>query len=244
MRPAGATPPALADGEIHVWRLDLSEPPADGAEDGLDARERERARRFAFERDRVRYRRAHAGLRGVLSLYLGIPARQVALVLTGEGKPILDAASGPGFNLSHSGDLALVAVGSMPHVGVDIEELRGRAGMRDIAAEAFTDGENAALAGFAQEALVDPFLACWTRKEACLKALGTGLATDPRSLEVGLGPARLRIVLGPAAPGACVEVETIAHDSRCVAALAAVGGFRRHRLLRWEGWQPSRVTGP
>ena len=30
------------------------------------------------------------------------------------------------------------------------------------------------------------FLACWTRKEACLKAVGTGLGIDTRSFEAGL----------------------------------------------------------
>lgn len=234
MMPAGAAP-RLAPLEIHVWELDLSEPPGTAAGEALAAPEEERARRFVFERDGQRYRRARAALRGVLSLYLGLPAKRVALRDGPDGKPFVDGAPGIGFNLSHSGDIGIVAVGRMPHVGVDVEARHVRPGMRDVAALAFTAAEKEALAAIPDDALADPFLTCWTRKEACLKALGTGLAADPRSVEVGVEPGRRRLAHADATIASYLEVETIRRDARCVASLAAVGGFARHVMLRWRG---------
>lgn len=76
------------------------------------------------------------------------------------------------FNLSHSGDLALIALAPVP-VGVDLE--------RDTPADAqalaqawFTPAEQAQLAQGK-----DDFLTLWTAREAVLKAMGTGLSGEP-----------------------------------------------------------------
>lgn len=74
---------------------------------------------------RRRYTIARSVLRILLGRTLGLEARDVPLASDEHGKPILaNRAHGRiGFNLSHSGDLALIAIGPQPAIGVDIEPI-------------------------------------------------------------------------------------------------------------------------
>jgi 4'-phosphopantetheinyl transferase len=227
------TAPALAPGEIHVWRLDLAGELPVQAQARLHASEWERALRFAFDRDRNRHVRARLALRALLASYLRVSPGEIAIHLDGHGKPGIDASHGLGFNLSHAGDLGLVAIGRAAHIGVDIEEMLPRSDMRALAASLFTPGEQAALAGVDDAALTGPFLACWTRKEAFLKALGLGLAREPASVEVGIEADRRQVPVAGLPGATSVEVATILIDAHCVAALAVAGGFGQARLMQW-----------
>jgi len=105
------------------------------------------------------------------------------------GKPC--CVGGPEFNLSHSGDLILLAVHQQRPVGVDVELLRPGLAWRPIAQRVLPPGEWQALEALAtaveqeaaeQEAAeaerqaAEAFLAAWCRLEARLKAQGLGLA--------------------------------------------------------------------
>ena len=79
-----------------------------------------------------------------------------------------------------------------------------------------------------------PFLIGWTRKEACLKALGIGLGMEPATLHVGICEGRRRIPVPSNAPHRCVDVATVLRDEQCVAALAVSGGWSRTRHYRWQ----------
>src|SRR5271157_2561885 len=99
-----SAPPAelgLNHGEIHVWRAELT-----STETGalLDERERERAARFQFERDRIRFTAAHSALRRILALYLRCSPEALRFTHTELGKPSIE---GPfRFSMSHSGEVA------------------------------------------------------------------------------------------------------------------------------------------
>jgi hypothetical protein len=111
--PAPRAPLALADGEVHVWRVPLAPPPEQLAAFARTLRpdERERAARFLFERDRTAYTAARGALRTLTGAYLGRGPEELELGYRDKGKPYL--ASPPGeplrFNVSHSGALALIA---------------------------------------------------------------------------------------------------------------------------------------
>ena len=96
------------------------------------------------------------------------------------GKPALFSPPEGGFhfNSSHSGAIAACAVSSFP-VGVDVEQLKPRD--PKIARRVFTPNEQAWLweGDFQQR-----FFTLWTRKESCLKMLGTGFHRPPNSIEV------------------------------------------------------------
>ena len=109
----------------------------------------------------------------MLSSYLGVEAGAIAFSTSEHGKPHLDGGSTIRFNLSHSRNIALLAVCDGFDVGVDVEFMRPITD--DIAGRFFSSAENAALKALPEEDRLPSFYACWTRKEAFLKGLGTGI---------------------------------------------------------------------
>ncbi|MFI1562701.1 4'-phosphopantetheinyl transferase family protein [Streptomyces sp. NPDC020490] len=190
------------------------------AQELLDADERARAGAFHRPRDRDAYVVAHATLRGVLSLLLGVPADALPLVREPcagcggpHGRPAL-RTRGVHFSLSHSGDLVMVALAPTP-VGVDVEGLATAQAVLG-AQSALHAAEAAELARLPAHERPAAFTRTWVRKEAYLKGLGTGLVRDPALDYVGTGPRpaapapewTLRDVLVPAGYAAAVALRT------------------------------------
>lgn len=158
----------------------------------LDAAERERAGRFVRAVDRERYTAAHLMLRRVLGGYLGLPPGRVDLTTepcpccgAPHGRPALaDTASGLHFSLSHAGPLVLVTVAERV-VGADVEALPEPGTVAELAS-VLHPAERAELAeADGTDRLPQVFARLWTRKEAYLKGLGTGLGRGPELDYVG-----------------------------------------------------------
>jgi 4'-phosphopantetheinyl transferase len=175
-----------AASHCQLWRADLDSAPTPAAVACLSDDEWERARRFVFARDRHRFVAAHAALRSTLAQRTGLPGALLDFTLGAFGKPVLVEPAGLHFNLSHSQSVALIAISDSAEIGVDVELLRPMPDAAALAAHHFTAAEQRALASLPPERRDRAFLACWTRKEACLKAVGTGLGIDTRSFEAGL----------------------------------------------------------
>lgn len=180
----------------------------------LSAAERERADRFAFERDRTRYTLCRAGLRRLLSAHLGIPPAAIAFDTNAYGKPRLVNGPEPGglqfpggvqFNVSHSGDIAVYALAHGRAVGVDVEAIETRVDRDAIARDTFSAAEHDAYAALNPASRPVAFMNCWTRKEAFIKAVGEGLSYPLRSFDVSLVPGEdarlLRLEAGPGTAG-------------------------------------------
>lgn len=189
--PAASLPIHLDPGAVHVWGWPLSaisDPDWQGYEAVLSTEERATASRFVATLHRRRYVHAHAALRGILSSYLGIAPGAVAFTEGEHGKPRLASPSGLHFNLSHAEEVALLAVGTV-EVGVDVEFIHP---VNDnIAERFFAPAEVIALASLPEDERLRGFFACWTRKEAFLKAIGTGISGGLDSFIVtlpGQGP--------------------------------------------------------
>lgn len=225
---------ALSTGEVHLWRLDLAGDAHADAARTLTRDELDRANRFVFDRDRHRFMRGRIALRSLLARYLDLDPQRLPLAKNAHGKPMLDPAYELGFNLSHSGDIGLVAISRAAAVGVDIEETCTEREMRPLAASLFSRQEMASIDSFAEEALTVPFLTCWTRKEACLKALGVGLALDPHTFHVGTGTNRCRVYFADRSNCEYVEVSSVVQDDRCVAAVAVIGGFTEVKFCDFD----------
>lgn len=157
----------------------------------LSAEERARAARFHTAALAAAYILCRSRLRRVLARYVGLAPAAVPIVAAAQGKPTLEPpAPALPFNLSHSADLAALAVCPADHarrVGVDIEAVRPIED--DVSAAAFSAAERAALAAIeAPAARRAAFFAGWTRKEAYLKALGSGLLAPLDRFDVALAP--------------------------------------------------------
>ena len=169
---------------FELWRVSLAPAGGDACLALLDADERARAARFHFERDRGRYVAAHAALRRLLARRTGRDAASLAIETGPYGKPYLAGTPGCAFSLSHSEDLALVALADDGEIGVDLERVRPLADLEGLERQCLTAGERRVLDGLAPADRSLAFLRHWTRKEACLKALGTGLHIEPATFAV------------------------------------------------------------
>jgi 4'-phosphopantetheinyl transferase len=172
----------------------------------VDADERTRAACYRFARDRRRFIVRRARLRLALGACVGVAPQALVFTANAYGKPVLPG--GPKFSLSHAGDRMMLAVGD-DEVGCDLERLDDELDWRPIAEGLFTPGERAALAALSPPAGRRGFFACWTRKEAFVKALGLGLSYPLAAFDVSVGArASLRaggegwaIAAPPAPPG-------------------------------------------
>jgi len=176
---------SLEQGQVHVWAVPLDGDPAP-FEGLLSAAEVDRLQRFRFADHQRRYQISHGALRQILGAYLDQDPREVAFRHGPRGKPFLDG-DGPAFNLSHSGKLAMVAVGGA-ELGVDVEKQRRLESLTQIAERHFSDTEFGELRRLEGEARELAFYRCWTRKEAYIKALGEGLSMALDSFDVSLAP--------------------------------------------------------
>lgn len=172
--------PPLVPGEVHVWRLDLGPDVAVPAEPGiLSGDERARAARFHRPADRAQSITSRAALRELLAGYIGSAPAALRFTPGPHGKPALErkfAAAAPGFNVAHSGRLVLLAF-SACDVGVDVEEVRTGVEVEALARRFFSANEADALAAAPPSERDRVFFRIWTRKEAFLKAYGTGLSS-------------------------------------------------------------------
>ncbi len=225
------TPDQLA-GRIDLWKLSivgLQPPELSGL---LSSDERLRADRFHFAKDRDRFIFMRGCLRIILGGYLELPPARIEFAYGRAGKPYLAHTINPHglrFNLSHSGVLALVAVGWGGELGVDIEQIRPDINLREIAAQFFSRPEATEIFSMPEEDQPAAFFSCWTRKEAYVKAIGDGLSFPLHSFGVSVkpgGPATLNFVHGDEAAMRRWTVRDVSWAAGYPAALVAEGPVR------------------
>jgi 4'-phosphopantetheinyl transferase len=199
MQKTNWTPPPdslkLDSKHVDIWRLslDLSADSVKSLESTLSADETKRAARFHFEVDKNRFIVAHGVLRRIIGRYLQCDPAELTFSVNDYGKPAL-VNSALEFNLSHSGDFALIAVTQGRKIGVDVERIRQGISSHVIAQQYFSKSEVAELQTLPLEQRVNGFFTCWTRKEAYIKAQGLGLALPLESFDVSLTPGQPAIL--------------------------------------------------
>ena len=214
----GAQIPVLTGHEIHVWRASL-----DGAADKIKALEsllspdeRARADRFRFPEHRSRFIGARGTLRRILGMCLDCEPAELRFAYGEHGKPALESPVDRRveFNLSHSGGIALYAVAIERRVGVDVELIKEGKWLR-IAAQFFTPEEAAFLGKLPEEAMRKEFFLLWSQKEACLKAIGTGLRFPLEEAENAIPWTIINLNPMPGYAGA-LAFESMGHDAQII----------------------------
>jgi 4'-phosphopantetheinyl transferase len=242
----GAPDGELAPGAIHVWLAHLDDVPGDPfvSASVMSAEERARARRFAFDRDRRRFSAARVLLRTLLARYVGADPADLRFAIGPHGKPSLAGSpSAPDFNVSHSRDAAVIAISRAGEVGVDIEAIRPMDDGEGIAGRFFAPAEAGRLRAVPPELRDQAFFACWTRKEAFVKAIGEGLSHPLDSFEVTLAPgepARLLHVGGHPPDPAHWMLAALPAVAGYAGALVVRGRPERVDYRRWGGNGASR----
>lgn len=130
-------------------------------------------------------------LRMLIGRYLGRPPASLVFDYTDLGRPILGGAdedAAIAFSVAHSRTQALLAFTNGLPVGIDVECVRVEADCDSIAECYFAEGERASLAALPPADRREAFFACWTRKEALLKATGLGISMGLALVELGCAP--------------------------------------------------------
>ena len=221
--------PRATPGVVDVWRADLDDV-TNGLEGLLCAQERVCAPSIVRERARMRWIRSRGMLRALLGRYLEGDPRALAFELGAHGKPALvdDAghASDLRFNLSHSGELVLVAVTTGREVGIDVEVARDPARRPldepAIAARVLGAEQARRLERLEPQERTREFLRAWTMREAAVKCLGTGLGSAPVAGEGDAGSGgriaalwTAELAVGPRAAAAIAVEDSEACELRC-----------------------------
>lgn len=176
--------PFMSRQSIEVHLIPAGSVPADQAEECLSPGEMERAMRFKDDRHRELWSGYRAALRLLLGAHLGLHANSVPLILDDHGKPCLAPPFGDlHFNLSHSDDLALIAVSNDGPVGVDLEAITRAAGLIECESSFCHEEEFTQLPAEPTPRSIR-LLELWTAKEAYLKGIGTGLLTPPQQVRI------------------------------------------------------------
>ncbi|MDF1677122.1 MAG: phosphopantetheine-protein transferase, partial [Legionellaceae bacterium] len=116
----------LNPSRIDIYCFPLNTPlPAPGTA-LLSDEEKKRADRFHFEHHQHHFRRARLMLRVLLANYLNVSPKSLTFDYGKHGKPYLPEHPTLEFNLSHSGEYALLAVGKHHPLGIDIERFSER----------------------------------------------------------------------------------------------------------------------
>ena len=182
----------LPEDEVHVWRATSNMVPTGLAQmrEILSSDERERASRFHFEVDQRRSVVGRGCLRLLLGRILDLPAHELQFEYDEFGKPTLtpEQRGALQFSVSHSGDEILIAITRDRAVGVDVERIRTDLDAVSIAAHFFSANEYEVLSQLAGTIQYQAFFACWTRKEAYLKAKGIGLSLPLDQFDVSFLP--------------------------------------------------------
>jgi 4'-phosphopantetheinyl transferase len=166
-----------------------------------------------------------ATLRLVLAKRLGRQPETIHFRYSAAGKPELTdlEANQVHFNVTHSGDWAKIAICEGLPVGIDVERIRPDFATMAIAERFFSIAERIALRSVPEDLRPISFFRCWTRKEAFIKAVGTGIAFPLDDFDVALAPnapAALLSIRGNIAEAQRWSMRDLPADPGFVAALA------------------------
>jgi 4'-phosphopantetheinyl transferase len=182
---------ALPGDEVHLWRIDLSalRPDESRWQKVLSPDEAARAARYRFAVDRQRYSISRGVLRTILGSYLRSDPVRIIFSYSSREKPFLSppySDSGITFNISHSGEVTLLALTHNRDIGVDVEQMARKSDLEAIARRFFSAHEQEQLFTLPAEQRPEAFFRCWTRKEAYIKATGDGLSLPLSQFDVSI----------------------------------------------------------
>ena len=175
----------------------------------LSTEEQDRAKRFKFDQHRERFIISHGFKRSVLANYLNINPSSLQFQKGDKGKPSLletdYESQSLTFNISHTEDITLLAVTQGREVGVDIEYMNRKTDWLSIGQRFFTEPEQQALFSLSEEAQKAAFFQLWTRKEAYMKVLGTGLSLAPTAFTLTVPPQSPALIQTPLNYHSCLN---------------------------------------
>ena len=224
---------SLSDKDVHVWSFGLDCSPAEltNLKSILYEEERDRADRFRFDTHRHRFIKGRGMSRFILSHYLDLAPDKIEFKYGAHGKPgLAEPHADLAFNLSHSEDLAFLAITRAGPIGVDVESIRTLDDFDALVSRFFSPAENEVFEKLPVEQKPTAFFNLWTRKEAWLKATGLGISQHLTRVEVSFLPV---------SPARFVSVPAESQGDWFLYQLNSPPGFTAALAT---GFEPARIT--
>lgn len=242
-----ADPFGLSEQDVVVWAVhrEAATTTVEEFRKFLTPDELIRASRFRSQHLQRSFIVRRGALRLLLGRYSDTDPAQIRFRYGPNGKPAIDAPSRIWFNTSHSANLALCAFALDREIGVDVEQIRPLPDMEEIAKRFFSEEETSALLSLASNQRERAFFLCWTRKEAYVKATGSGLSTPLDQFAVTLGPgepARLVHLSGDSNAASAWTLHNLEVDPAYAAAAAYRGAPRSLRVMPFT--EPAALLEP
>jgi len=175
------------DQSIQVWVVPLIGQTAKAWRPVLADAEWQKAMRYRYPEDQIRSAVTRGVMRILLGQYLSVSATEIAFVQNAHGKPAL-AGNEIEFNASHSGDYTLIAFCRQSPIGVDVEQIKGKRVVGDLAARVLSPAEYQRFSSLTEPDQKQTFFKIWTLKESVLKGIGSGLSVAPEKIEISFYP--------------------------------------------------------
>lgn len=178
--------------EIHVWQAYLTDNLIDSNMEllnrqfsCLDSEEQERAQKFYFTKDKVKFIQGRYLLKSIIANYLEKDIKKIQFKYNEYGKPeLISNKKSLYFNISHSNNFMVMAFSKKDHLGIDVEFNDQQDVSYLISSNIFTNKELSYFDNLDSQEKQVVFYKLWTSKEAYLKALGVGLSISLNDIEV------------------------------------------------------------
>ena len=158
--------------------------------DTLDQDEQQRAEKFTLQVIRDRFVATRGLLRTILAAYLNTDPTGLQFAIGEYGKPTLFDHQ-LYFNLSHTADSLAIVTSNLEHIGIDIEQIKPRDSLYQLAERCFSATELAAWRLLPKTQQQRAFYQLWTQKEAFVKAVGRGIALGLDQCEINISTTQL-----------------------------------------------------
>ncbi len=185
----------LSSDTIDVWLCDLKTL-SDNINEFyalLSVAERERASKLMIKDKQEQFVITRGYLRQRLGWLTNSDPKSFTFDYLEHGKPVLSndhQQTDITFNVSHSHELAVIAISQKQRLGVDIEKINRESNPRKLVSRFFSEAEQLAMSALPETLLTKAFYASWTRKEAFIKAVGDGVTYGLGNFDVSVDPDR------------------------------------------------------
>lgn len=178
----------LEENKVHVWviKKDSIIKFLEYYRDLLSIDEKKKSKTFRFSKDRNTYILARGALRLLLTKYLKIHPKNIVFNYCAFGKPKIKYDYTIKFNVSHSGEMIVIAFCNDYDIGIDVEYIKRDFDVFDIVDNYFSKQEIKALHKIPNNQLTEAFFRGWTRKEAFIKAKSQGLSFPLDSFSISM----------------------------------------------------------
>lgn len=181
-------PKQVLNNNVHVWQFNISQTKHryNYFHNLLSKDEKIKAARFKFEKDKIASVLARGALRHLLSKYLDCPATNIIFHYNKYGKPQLTNNKTIKFNVSHAGEVVVIAFIENNDIGIDVEHIKYNFNVFDVVDSYFSKTEIEALHKLPENLQTEAFFRGWTRKEAFIKAKAKGLSFPLDSFSISM----------------------------------------------------------